>query len=690
MNVRFPLLLCLVLMALPSTPLAGQKTAEELLQSAQYKQQVEGDLEGAIAILQTLVDDFADHREIAASALLLLGRLHETMGSANAEEAYRRVLREYPDQRGAAEEARARLAALTQAPTPTPPNQMVVRRVLSDEDTDVNHFFDMRVSPDGTQVVYTDQGYTGDVYIRDLASGDTTKVADGWAYTPIWSSDGTKIAFGVVPPGDPDGSTLTILDLATGEESVPAALANLSLSPYAWSPGGDLMACWIGGGARGEASLGLVSLTTGQITRLGDCHARTSADFSPDGRYVAFSDVVDGNTDIYLMDVVTGTRHRITAGPDVEAVPLWAPRGDDLVYTGVNGTWALPMSGSVPTGAARLLSTEGYQQPAGWTEDGSFFRVRYNVLRQSLQVPVDPEAMVATGPPEPLPLTPFRKGSRGFRWSPDMRKIAIGKWGTVDVYSFEDQQLRTYQVGPGFSLGTLEWTTDGSRTLFADLGGRPDAEGMTVVGLDLSTGDTRELFPRISGVSGWLRLLPKLGKMAFYRGDPNAREMQLVVADFGSVDGVVLADETKMEDGRLSRWVRPQLSPDGSKVLFGTIQHEIGGRDFRYQLWVTAADGSGAPRRLAAAYWIPCATWHPESTYIAFNTWEEDEMGPGNLYVVDVETGDQHEIALPPGLEGMEVHDWSPNGRWIGIVNSAGSYELLIIENALGDRMGGR
>lgn len=63
-------------------------------------------------------------------------------------------------------------------------------------------------------------------------------------------------------------------------------------------------------------------------------------------------------------------------------------------------------------------------------------------------------------------------------------------------------------------------------------------------------------------------------------------------------------------------------------------------------------------------------------------------MGPSRLFVVDVETSEQYEIALPPGIEGLEVKDWSPDGRWIGIVNAAGSYELLVIENALGGRMG--
>jgi Tol biopolymer transport system component len=680
----------LAMLFLCTVPANGQQTPEELYQSALYKQQVEGDLQGAIQILQTLVEDFADHREVAASALVLLGHLHETLGSTSAEQAYRRVLNDYPDQRAAVAAARARLAALTRTPAPAPSNEMVVRRVLSDEDTNGGNFLDMRLSPDGTRAVYTDV-YNGHVHVRDLSSGDTTKVADGWAYSPIWSSDGTKVAYGFDPPGDRGKVILTILDLETGQESVPSALQDLSLVPRDWSPDGDLLACRINPADAEGASLGLVSMRTGEITRLAGPQARTFADFSPDGRYVAFSDVVDGNTDVYVMDVASHTRHRITTGADDEALPLWAPSGDVLVYTSANGTWALPMSGSNRTGAAKLLSTEGYQQPAGWTEDGRFFHVRLNVRRRLFQVPLNPEDMVSTGPPEPLPITLMSKATTGFRWSPDMSRIAGLKWDAVDVYSFEDSQIRTYEPVPGFSPLTFEWSRDGSKILFPDLGGRPGAEGTTVVELDLGSGQSRELFPRIGGVAGWLRFSPELEKMAFYARDADSPEMQLVVADFGSPTGVVLADEATMEEGGLSRFVRPQLSPDGSMVLFGTrgtLGRHTGGRNFPYQLWVTAADGSGEPRRIASAYHIPFGTWNSAGTHVAYSTWEDGQQGPGSVYLVEVETGETHEIPLPTGLDGPGVLDWSPDGRWIGLVSTSGSTELLVIENALEDWVG--
>ena len=66
MSARTRLVIFLAMLCLPAAPLLGQQTPEELLQSALYKQQIEGDLGGAIEILRALVNDFSEHRAVAA------------------------------------------------------------------------------------------------------------------------------------------------------------------------------------------------------------------------------------------------------------------------------------------------------------------------------------------------------------------------------------------------------------------------------------------------------------------------------------------------------------------------------------------------------------------------------------------------------------------------------------------------
>ena len=105
MGTRRPFLTTLAMLIVFAPPAVSQQTPEELLQSALYKQQIEGDLEGAAKILGAIVEDFGQHRVIAARALVQLGRIHETLGSTQAARAYQRVLSDYPDQLAAVAEA---------------------------------------------------------------------------------------------------------------------------------------------------------------------------------------------------------------------------------------------------------------------------------------------------------------------------------------------------------------------------------------------------------------------------------------------------------------------------------------------------------------------------------------------------------------------------------------------------------
>jgi Tol biopolymer transport system component len=692
-NVRISLLLCLAMVPLAAGPLGGQQTAEELLQSAQYKQQVEGDLQGAITILQTLVTDFADHRETAASALVLLGHLHETLGSTSAQEAYRRVLSEYPDQREAAAEARARLAALTGPTAPPPPSGKVERMLLSSRDTDVNRFFDMRASPDGRHIAFTDMGYTGNLYILNLATGDTTKLADGWDESPVWSHDGKKIAYAAIQPGARAESVLTIVDVGTGERMVPEALRKLDLHPLAWAPDGDLLFGWIRTGEDGESVQALVSISTGKETVVSNA-TDMPGDFSPDGRFLAFSDSVESTMDVYVLDVRTGHRTRITTSAERDGAPLWSPAGDVLVYRSEKGSWAVPMVDGSPSAAPRVIAAEGYDQPAGWAENGEYFYVKYNSVRHFAEVPVDPGTMTATGPFELLPV-PVSGSVTQFDWSPDMSRVLIhrpNRGESFQVYSFENEEMKTYHVGPEYLGAAWEWGEDGRRVLMAGWVSGQERDSITTVEVDLATGASRQLYPPIHEVEGWVRLSKDGRKIAFYRGNRHLSEMKLVLADLSrGGQEVVLADEAEMEDGGLARWVHPQLSPDGSQVLFGTQGHEVAGRDSLFQLWVTPADGSGEPRRIAAAHLIPYAVWNPAGTHVAYDTWEDDEeRGPGGLFIVDVRTGEQHEIQLPPGRRAADVYCWSSDGKWIGLEDASGRTELWVVENILADRLGKR
>ena len=173
MSARRPLLTSLAMLILFATSATAQQTPAELLQSALYKQQIEGDLEGAAEILKSLIDNFPQHRDIAARALVQLGRVHETLGSTRAESAYRRVLNDYPDQQEQVVVARSRLAALRQPATVVAASGVVVRQVWTRPA--------LAVSPDGRYLVFKDKE---DLAVHDLRTGANRRRAGAAGRVP--------------------------------------------------------------------------------------------------------------------------------------------------------------------------------------------------------------------------------------------------------------------------------------------------------------------------------------------------------------------------------------------------------------------------------------------------------------------------------------------------------------------------
>jgi TolA-binding protein len=92
-----------------------QQSAEQLYQSAIYKQDVEGKLEEAIALYREIIKRFPGEREIAAKALLHIGICYEKLGRTQAADAFRAVVEKYADQTETVRLARERLSLLTRA-----------------------------------------------------------------------------------------------------------------------------------------------------------------------------------------------------------------------------------------------------------------------------------------------------------------------------------------------------------------------------------------------------------------------------------------------------------------------------------------------------------------------------------------------------------------------------------------------
>src|SRR5579859_721474 len=124
---NFRVLSGMILAAILSVGMVFAQSGYDLFQKALVKERAEGDLKGAIPMFQRVVSEAGANRELAAKALVEMGGCYEKLGQGEAQKAYERVLRDYPDQSAEASEARARLAALEHGGTHG--TELVTRRI---------------------------------------------------------------------------------------------------------------------------------------------------------------------------------------------------------------------------------------------------------------------------------------------------------------------------------------------------------------------------------------------------------------------------------------------------------------------------------------------------------------------------------------------------------------------------------
>jgi Tol biopolymer transport system component len=192
-------------------------------------------------------------------------------------------------------------------------------------------------SPDGTQVVYAHE-YTRnrfDALNDDLVVAETdganarTILATAppffiHADSPSWSSR-NEIAFADFTNFwtiRPDGSGLSAVGELNGDKWTPV-----------WSPDGTEIA-YVGGLGislmRPDGSL--VGLVFGGKLNEG------SPSWSPDGRRIAFSAEADGpEPDIYTVNRDGSDVRRLTTSPAGDGMPAWTPDGESIVFASDRG-----------------------------------------------------------------------------------------------------------------------------------------------------------------------------------------------------------------------------------------------------------------------------------------------------------------------------------------------------------------
>jgi Tol biopolymer transport system component len=557
------------------------------------------------------------------------------------------------------------------------------------------------VSSDGRLLTFIDWD-TGDLAVREISSGEMTRVTNDGAWEPyecadeaMISPDGEWIAYMWVPPSGENQYELRLVRVGDPDSRLVIDTEDChSPWPTFWYPDGERF-LGVGATEDGTPCQIAVSVLDGSVhpvTGLGGLSNQVEggrrAAFSPDRQFFVFDAPQEGDSwerDIFLKSVEGGEKRPLVRHPSNDLVLGWSPDGGHILFaserTGALGAWLLPVEGGRPTGDPTLVKPDLWRMvPIGFAQDGSFF---YGVPMPSHKVyvaGVDPETgevlepvFAVSGDPlaqEQMPawsqdgrFLAFRSGSTGNPWTRMFEEDRT----TISIRSLETGETR--QLSPDLEgFGQVRWYP-GNHHLLVHGRDRQGRGGLHKV--DVQTGEAEHLVSDLQAV----RLI-----------DWDPEEMKVFYRRSGG--GIAVVD---LETGQknvlygvgVTRW--PALSPDGRHLAFGAVEGDTP------SLMVMSSTG-GAPRAIARfqaeepysrQLFVRGITWSPDSQYVIYAGGAEE-----GIWRVPAAGGPREKLeSLTENIQGtgghiQELH-LRPDGRRIAFDVRKGGAEVWVMEDFL-------
>jgi TolB protein len=232
----------------------------------------------------------------------------------------------------------------------------------------------------------------GDIWVSREDGSSRAQLTSGPAFdiSPMWSPDGTRIAYWSIEPAGDAGPfdydtvmraaseprTSLMVMAADGSDAHPLVDGLLLVDPTApeppevrarWSPDGEriLYSQFADGGSRVE----IVAAAGGTPVILAD---GAQPSWSPDGSMIAYLGEDDPKGAIHLMAADGSGQRELTSVQDGQGEPEWSPDGTRILFhsasSGTGDIWVANADGS---GEAPLIESPANEFHAVWAPDGS-------------------------------------------------------------------------------------------------------------------------------------------------------------------------------------------------------------------------------------------------------------------------------------------------------------------------------
>lgn len=198
-------------------------------------------------------------------------------------------------------------------------------------------YVSVRLSPDGGRLAVERDRPHHDIWIHDIRRNFANQFTpDATAGLPVWSNDGSKIAFSYEKP---NGLDLHVKSVTGAQDEEVLLAPNGYVFPLDWSPDGSVLLYYTDDGTETHAELRVMTMRGPRTSRLllkAPLYTSNGV-FSPDMRWIAYSTRESGAQRVFATPY-PGPGPRIPISPGYGGDPVWQKDGHALLYEGDNST----------------------------------------------------------------------------------------------------------------------------------------------------------------------------------------------------------------------------------------------------------------------------------------------------------------------------------------------------------------